>query len=211
MKRWGLPIIIIAAVAVLVAIFALGNKSSSDQSSNNAVAVKQSPDGLPGLLTTTAPWDKNTDKLADRSNAIGLPLLSGEGSVLHIHQHLDLYVDGQKVEVPEGIGIPTPENSIAVIHVHDTSGVLHVESDVQRDYFLGEFFDTWGVKFTKDILGGYTASGDKHLKVYINGQLYNGDPRQAKLDAHQEIVVAYGTDSALPNPIPSSYQFPDGE
>jgi hypothetical protein len=164
-------------------------------------------DGLPGLLTGPPPWSNNTDKLAERLRAIGLPQLSAEGSALHIHQHLDIYVNGQKVAVPQDIGIPSSQNYISPIHVHDTSGVIHVESPTVQTFYLGQVFDIWGVRFTTTELGGYTATSEKPLAVYVNGAKYTGDPRQIKLASHQEIAVVYGD---APSTIPSTYQFPSG-
>lgn len=207
MKKFAFPIILILIVVAMIGLFAAGNKSSTQNQTSQA-KVDQS--GLPGLMTGKPPWPNNTDKLGDRLDAIGLPRLETEGTVLHIHQHLDVYVDGKAVEIPQGIGIPNPETYISVIHTHTSDGVLHVESPTQQDYFLGQFFDIWGLKFDSSNLGGNSATGDKKVQVFVNGQKYTGDPRKLKLDAHLEILVAYGTDSQLPNPIPASYQFPEG-
>ena len=65
------------------------------------------PTTLPGILTGSAPWPANTKDLEARLSAIGLPALSAEGTELHIHQHLDLYVNGTKQVVPAQIGIVT--------------------------------------------------------------------------------------------------------
>jgi hypothetical protein len=59
-------------------------------------------------------------------------------------------------------------------------------------------------------MGGYKTSQLNKLKVFVNGKAYKGDPRELPLEAHQEIVVTYGTDQELPNPIPSSYVFEEG-
>src|SRR5688500_18059987 len=58
-----------------------------------------SMDDLPGILKTRPPWDANAGKLQQRLRAIGLPALREEGQVLHIHQHLDLFVDDEQVPV----------------------------------------------------------------------------------------------------------------
>lgn len=209
LRYW--PLLILVAI-VAFAIYALTKPDNSKNANNKSAstAVLSSPDGLPGLLTTPAPWPKNTDQLAQRLDKIHLPQLNAEGNALHIHQHIDIFVDGHQVPVPADIGVPTPESFISPIHVHDDTGVLHVESPTVQDYYLGQFFDVWGVKFDGNDLGGYHVSGDKQLAVYVNGQKTSGDPRQVKLDAHQEIVVTYGTASELPNPIPASFQFGEG-
>jgi hypothetical protein len=198
---------IAAALAVLVVAglvtAAVVGRSGSGQAPGAAGA-------LPGLQTGPAPWGANTADLAARLRAIGLPPLSPmEGTAVHIHQHLDIYVDGRKVPVPALIGID-PAVGFAPLHVHDTSGVIHVESPTVRGYTLGELFAVWGVRFTSTCLGGYCAAGDRRLRVYVDGAPYRGDPTTITLEPHQEIVVAFGTAAQLPSPIPSSYRFPPG-
>jgi hypothetical protein len=174
-------------------------------------AVVTNPADLPGMQTTPAPWPAEISSLRDRLTDIGLPALSEEGSALHIHQHLDILIDGKPVVVPAGIGIQEAMGFISPIHTHDTSGVIHVESPTVQTFTLGQFFDIWGLKFTNDSIGGYSNTADKTLKVFINGAPYTGDFRSIALAAHQEIVVAYGTLKELPNPIPVSFAFPAGE
>ncbi len=166
---------------------------------------------LPGIQTTNAPWGAEIPNLPARLKAIGLPALSSEGTALHIHQHLDIVIDGKPTPVPANIGINQVAGFISDIHVHDGTGVIHVESPKIQTFTLGQFFDIWGVKFTKDTIGAYVASGDKTLKVYSNGTLYQGDPRELQLQAHQEIVIVYGTGAEAPQAIPASYAFPAGE
>src|SRR5258706_9780292 len=76
------------------------------QASNKPVEIKNvDPDTLPGIMTSEAPWQPEFAHLRDRLDAIGLPALSAEGSVLHIHQHIDIFVHGEPVSVPSYIGI----------------------------------------------------------------------------------------------------------
>ncbi|MBA3788968.1 hypothetical protein H0X32_01060 [Patescibacteria group bacterium] len=163
---------------------------------------------LPGMQVGNAPWAPELSHLLERLKAIHLPALSQEGTALHIHQHLDLYINGKSVAVPPEIGIST--SFISPIHVHDTSGIIHVESPTVQTFTLGQFFDIWGVRFTSQCIGGYCANANSTLAVYVDGKLYSGDPRQLSLAPHQEIVITYGTDTQLPNPIPSTFAFPAG-
>ncbi len=166
---------------------------------------------LPGMQTGNAPWVAETSRLDDRLKVIGLPALSEEGMVLHTHQHLDIVIDGKPVPIPSGIGTNERIGFITSIHTHDTSGVIHVESPTIETFTLGQFFDIWGVRFTADTIGGYTSQENKTLRVFVNGKEHVGDPRTLALDAHQEIVIVYGTDKETPNPIPEVYGFPEGE
>jgi hypothetical protein len=98
-RRRRLAIAVAVALAVLVAagLLVAANRPKP-------AASTQGP--LPGLQTGPAPWSANTADLAARLKAIGLPPLSPfEGTAVHIHQHLDLYVDGRRVPVPALIGI----------------------------------------------------------------------------------------------------------
>ena len=69
---------------------------------------------------TPPPWDNGGTQLRARLKAIGLPPLPQEGTVIHIHQHLDLYVDGKKVTVPAliGIGESGGQPFFAELHTH---------------------------------------------------------------------------------------------
>jgi hypothetical protein len=167
---------------------------------------------VPGELTGPAPWPANIGQLHARLSAIGLPSLGAEGTRLHIHQHLDVYVHGRRVTVPAGIGIGIQGSQVffSPLHTHDATGVVHVESPVVKTFTLGQFLAVWGVRFTSRCLGGYCTHGADRIRVYSEGKLVGGDPRALPLQEHEEIVVTYGTKAELPKPITSSYPFPAG-
>ena len=170
-----------------------------------------SMDDLPGILKTAPPWSANTGKLQQRLRAIGLPALTEEGQVTHIHQHLDIFVDGKPVKVADDIGIDPDGGFISPLHTHlQTEGVLHVESPTTESFSLGQFFAVWGVRLDANCIGGKCAAGDKSLRAWVNGKSVPEDPTRIVLDEHQEIVLAYGTPQQVPDPVPSSYDFPAG-
>jgi hypothetical protein len=157
---------------------------------------------LPGLHRDAPPWPYQMARLPDRIQAIGLEPLTAEGQVLHIHQHLDLYVNGKHVVLPAGVGIY--DNSfITELHTHDTSGIIHVESPVVRTFRLGQLFAEWGVKLTAACVGPYCG----RVHWWVNGKAQRGDPGQLALREHQEIVIAAGR---LPARLPRTYAFPLG-
>ncbi len=198
MKRFLFPGVIVLVVAVLVSLFVLGNHTSKSN-------------GLAGLIKSPTPWVANNDptELRSRLETIGLDALSSEGTVMHIHQHIDIYVNGAQVEVPAEIGIPGDESFISIVHTHDSSGIIHVESPVKKDFTLGQFFDIWGLRFNNQCLGSYCQTTDHKLKVYVNGEAV-GDPRGLVLAPHQEIAVVYGTDQDQPKSVPDHYDFAAG-
>jgi hypothetical protein len=106
--------------------------------------------------------------------------------IMHIHPHLSILVNNLPFE-PAQIGIdPTlwkdhslddfgmqsmPEMdmvAMAPLHTHDGSGIVHVESTINRDYTLGEFLNIWGlnldgkkVKMTTD--GEPVSDFEEHI------------------------------------------------
>jgi hypothetical protein len=198
----------LVAVAVIAAVvgyvvFVRGGSSSSG-------AVVPQGSNLAGLQTGPAPWNPGLDTLPDRLDAVGVHALGAEGEVLHIHQHLDIFVNGKHEPVPQGVGIYDGQ-FLTELHTHDTTGILHVESPTKKNFDLGQFFGVWGVRLNANCIGGYckTKAGGKVTpwKVYVNGQPYTGNPAALILKPHQEIVFAIGTP---PEKIPSSYKFPAG-
>jgi len=188
------------ALAVIAAILAFAlTRSSSSAAAPSRIPWSQ----LGPLQTGPPPWNNGVGGLTDRLKPLGLTALGAEGTVLHIHQHLDLYVNGKKVALPALVGIY--DNSyITEVHVHDTTGVIHIESPTQRTFTLGQLFGEWGVKLTADCVGRYCG----HLTWWVNGQRRTGDPASLSLKAHQEIVIAAGPPPLV---VPKSYTFPQGE
>jgi len=196
----ALGVVALVAAAGVVAVFG----------PHRARGAEAAPlaDTVSAELTGPPPWPANTDGLRSRLRALGLPALGREGTALHIHAHLDVFVHGRRIAVPAGIGIGP--DFISPLHTHDTSGVVHVESPDVRTFTLGEVFGVWGVRLTRRCLGGYCASGADRLHVYVGGRELAGDPRLLHLVPHAEIVVAFGTPRQLPRPLPSRFAFAPG-
>jgi hypothetical protein len=145
----------------------------------------------------------------------GIGCSAGEQTVFHIHAHLTVFVNGVARQVPGGIGIPgaraqsTPAgafvdsgNCFYWLHTHAADGVIHIESPVQRQYTLGEFFDEWGLPLGTDRVGPVRG---KVTAIY-DRQVYTGDPRDIPLTAHAQIQLEVGT----PLVAPESVSWPSG-
>ncbi len=185
--------------------------STTAPTSGGTSAIGATPPGcdeaaeLPGLATGPAPWPAERKFLPERLEAIGLPPLGPEALEVHFHVNLVVSVDGQPVKVPIGIGIV--DGTLAEIHTHLGRGTIHIEASEPRDFTLGQVFDVWGVLFTPDCLGGYANNGDERILVFLDGQPYEGDPTQLQLADRQVIVVTYGTEDEVPDPMPARYVF----
>jgi hypothetical protein len=158
---------------------------------------------VPQLQTSAPPWPSESSLLSQRLRPSGLDALSMEGTVLHHHEHLDLFVTGHRVTVPADVGIDERAGFLTELHTHDPSGIIHVESPVQRSFTLGQFFCEWGVKLNANCLGRYRGE----LAWWVNGRRMHGNPASLPLRQHQEIVIAAGRP---PRAVPASYDFPAG-
>ncbi|MDE1862806.1 MAG: hypothetical protein KGI33_07830 [Thaumarchaeota archaeon] len=128
----------------------------------------------------------------------GIPCETQEYSTFHIHAHLDAFVNGQHITVPQYIGIED-NTCLYWLHTHDTSGIMHIESPVQQNFTLGQFMDVWKSTST-GVPSGIPI-------IFVNGQEVSTSLDNTILHAHDEIAIVYG--QAPPN-IPSFYQFPEG-
>ena len=203
-------------IALVLVLFACGCGSSggSKPKGSGAQRVELGPSfdtiaSLPGAQRSGPPWNSGAAKLQQRLKAIGLSPLPVEGNVVHIHQHLDIYVNGRHVTVPALIGID-PGHFFSPLHTHDTSGILHVESPTESAFSLGQFFAVWGVPLSARRIGTLATAGRAQLRSWVNGRPLGADPTRIVLAPHQEIVIAYGTAAQMPKKVPSSYTFPEG-
>jgi hypothetical protein len=162
---------------------------------------------LPGELRTEAPWPANGDQAQARAEAIGLPPESPV--VLHEHSNLQIFVHGESQPIPTDIGIDTSDDPayVASLHTHEGTGTVHVESSVSRTFTLGEFFDVWGVRLTPGCMGAYCNDADNRLQVFVDGEEVQEAFRDVALDDQLVIVITYGTQDELPDPIPSEFDF----
>jgi hypothetical protein len=130
--------------------------------------------------------------------------------MIHIHSHLDIFINGEAYLIPSNIGI-IPNQCIYWLHTHDDTGVIHIESPEERIFTLGEFFDIWGEEFSNSGIFDSIVeeSIGNSLEVFVNGKQVTAetDFRQIPINEHDEIAIIYGKP---PYSIPSNYEFPEG-
>jgi hypothetical protein len=190
----------IAAIAIVAALFFAFGRGGGGESAPPKVDWSQ----LVGLQTGKAPWNAGVDFLPDRMKQLGLTEIGaeGQGVTIHIHAHLDVYVNGKHETVPAQIGIYDGQ-FLTELHTHDTSGIIHIESPKTREYSLGQFFGTWGVRLTSTCVGGY-CKPKTPWRMYLDGAPYPGNPSALVLKRHQVIAFVIGKP---PKKIPSTYKF----
>ena len=208
-RRTLAPTIAIACVA-LVAASCGGTVASSAPSDTPSVTAP-----APAIL-----WPAPSDPLV-RTVEAGLEPEREEIVVNHAHSHLDVFIDGEPILVPAGIGINVEDPEvkyfadagsyggiekcdqpcISPLHTHDASGILHTESADPEPLTLGQFFTEWGVELSDTCVG---KDCTKPIAVYIGGEAYEGDPRAIELTDQKVIVLVVGTP---PPVIPSTADF----
>ncbi len=195
---------------VVVATATAGMGASSAKSPTVATAPYSMPTTV-ALADTAPPWPL-PENAQPYIKAAGLSVLSEEQLQVHYHAHVDIIDDGQKVIVPAGIGFVIKNGKatgITVLHTHDTSGVLHIESAANKAYTLGQAFTEWGVALSATQVGGLQADSGHVLKFFVNGKEFTGDPATIRLKKHLEIALWYGPTGTTPK-VPKSYKFPGG-
>jgi hypothetical protein len=133
----------------------------------------------------------------------------------HVHAHLDVFFNGESVSVPAGIGIDTTNPAvisddrgvglkrechkpcISPLHTHATDGVLHTETKTPQPNTLSQFFTQWDVALEPGRVGDYSD-----VKFYVDGEAYDGDPREIELSDGKEIAIVIGS---APDEIPSEF------
>jgi sulfur carrier protein ThiS len=96
-----------------------------------------------------------TTTLLLSSSMSGVPSSSNK-MILHNHATLNVTYNGQTQLVPQNMGIAEDPllygdhsldkygmEGMSPLHTHDASGTIHVESNTNRDFRLGEFLDIW--------------------------------------------------------------------
>ena len=166
-------------------------------------------------------WPAPEDPV-DRTVAAGLEPLVRESLENHRHSHLDVFVDGEPVTVPAGVGIditdpgvkhfPDPayggieecaEPCISPLHTHDETGILHTESPAEDLLTLGQFFVEWDVRLDDRCVGEFCEPATD-IAFYLDGEETDGDPAEITLDDRLEIAIVIGTPPAT---IPETADF----
>jgi hypothetical protein len=216
----GLTVAVVLAVACA---------SCADNHTASSEAGSTSPSSAPSETTPPEPvelWPAPPEPMQLARQA-GLEPEVIEHLAFHAHAHLDVFLDGQPVLVPGGIGIAVDDPAvkqfagplgtgyggieppgcdqpcISPLHTHDPDGILHTESATEETNQLGQLFTEWGVALANDCVGEY-CEPDTTIEVYVDGKPYQGDPASIELVDRREIAVVIGTP---PAEIPTTADF----
>ena len=206
------------ACALLIALFLVALATGGCTSPS-----KQTSGGSAPAATEQEPWPRPPNQMELAVKA-GLKPETAESLEFHVHAHLDVFINGQPIIVPAGIGIdidnpgvhsgpilghtgygginpPCNVPCISPLHTHDVGGVLHTESSTRKYNTLGQFFIEWGQPLSATQVGTYKAP-QTPIAFYVKGKQFTGDPTTIPLSDLQEIAIVIGTPPAQ---IPSSF------
>ncbi|MBC5828916.1 MAG: hypothetical protein GIW98_01825 [Candidatus Eremiobacteraeota bacterium] len=131
----------------------------------------------------------------------------------HVHAHLSIIVNGNRVAVPDAIGIhnPRPEQNNFVasggclyyLHTHDASGVIHMEAPGAMSFTLGQLFDIWGQPLSMTNVAGKTGSVQVYTAANPGAYVpYSGDIRALPIQRHEDILLEVGPAFVNPQSLP---------
>lgn len=201
----------IALAMIAVAAVVSGHTSTPTRGGSGPQPSAPDPqiDTNPALLASTAGQ-------VHGESVDGVDAGHMEQLLFHIHAHLAIYVRGQQKLIPYGIGIVPPYKLLNTangafvaggskfywLHTHDETGLIHIESPIQRTFTLGNLFDVWHQPLSPTQVGPDAG----HVVVWVDNHPFSGDPRAVPLTAHE--VIQVNVDS--PEPF-HPYTFPKGE
>jgi hypothetical protein len=161
----------------------------------------------------------NGPELAPLANAAtgetvdGIECQTNEQTLVHVHAHLTIYVNGQARVIPYGVGIPdfqaeqtsagpfvSTGSCFYWLHAHANDGIIHIESpSTTKQFSLGQYFDEWGIPLSSTQVGPATGN----VTVFFTSpgygtSIYTGDPRSLPLGNHYEIQLDVGTPIVAP-------------
>lgn len=115
-------------------------------------------------------------------------LISTRG--IHYHPQLEIYIQGEKQEIPAGIGLVGGHSPL---HTHDPDGVIHLEyggTVHAEDTTLGRFFEIWGKKFSKDQIFDFVNGPEGVVSMTVNG-VPNTEFENYHMKDGDKIVIRY--------------------
>ena len=225
--RVGVVGVVIVAIIVVVVLVTSGSSSPPASFTNPHISLEpipasmksswiQPPTQTPGPEGIGVP---SGPKLATLINAAtgqtvdGIQCQTGEQTVVHVHTHLTVFVNGQARVIPYGIGIPGFQAEQTAqgpyvgtgscfywLHAHANDGIIHVESpSTTAQFTLGQWFALWGVPLSSTQVGSATGKVTAFFTSpgHATG-IYTGDPANLPLGDKYEIQLVVGTPIVAP-------------
>lgn len=141
-----------------------------------------------------------------------------EQTAYHHHVHLTIYMNGQKVPFPAGMGIAVNQSGPICyywLHTHASDGIIHIEAPAQHTFMLQNFLDIWQSFASSNTQFTFPTqlSSPDGWTIYVNGKKVNGDFSKIDISSnqawHELITLVYNSPNAKPD-MPGSYSWQPG-
>jgi len=189
---------LIFAAGILLIIVSLNGKNNENLKATSVYGdISPYNTGSVTIPISESSDDKPANQLASSLSSFND---TNKKIIMHIHPSLNITLDAKSVVIPTGIGInetlwnnhsldqygmqPMTRTGMVLImqgmsplHTHDSSGIIHVESNEFRNYTLGQFLQIWGI----DLHG-------KVVKLSINGNNVKDYENHILTDREQMIL-----------------------
>ncbi len=120
-----------------------------------------------GLEKTSSSADTSPSAGALEGGDILSICIEHKNLAFHIHMTLEIYILGKKKIIPKNTGIS--RGCMHVIHTHDKTGELHIESPYYHRFYLKDFFTIWGKTFNRNCIFRYCVDENHILSFFVNG------------------------------------------
>src|SRR5206468_3958542 len=103
---------------------------------------------------------------------------------------ISIYKDGKRLGFPDGIGrVHAGCYHAYEMHVHDVTGIIHMEADVPKSFKLGQWFSLWNQPLSRDNVAG--LAGPVRYYIIENGTItrYDGVPYDIAMLPHREVLI----------------------
>lgn len=175
---------------------------------SEVVGNEPDPEPLPAVtLQEGATYGTETFPPGNAAQGGQGDVIAGIGCVdeidLHYHAHLSLFVEGERIAIPPAVGVVDPilvdgfvegGSCLYWMHLHDGTGLVHLEPPVAGDYTLGQLFDVWGRGLTRDQVAGFPGV----VSVFVDGVRYQGDIRDLTLTSGLHVSLQVGRPLSSP-------------
>lgn len=114
-----------------------------------------------------------------------------------IASHVELFGADRVILIAPGIGTAPPRHSVAgritrarcfgSLVTLDPTGTVYARQGQRLT--IADLFRAWGQPLSPTRIGSFTGG---HVRVYVDGRIRHGSPRQVPLTEHAEIVLEIG-------------------
>ena len=174
-------------VEVRASTVGIGNLTGVLGSDGDRLGFALTVRGVEGLVVEVEPEVEVGPLLSEQC------LDSHSGLAMHIHPVLDIVIRGEQVLIPANMGIDTSAcpGKMHLLHTHDTTGKLHIETYEPMVVNLTLFFGVWNISEVgnQQLLPLFLDSDN--ASVSVNGVMQNVAWQEIELNDRDQILIHF--------------------